>query len=212
MFDSILKGLFLGFSAYAVGKCMDMFISVTSLIEVERNIPILYSLGKKKIKENLLIISPIVYSFVDKYLLDHYTKFIDIKKVVLLLLVHHIGYYVMHKVMHKVSSFKCFHLLHHEFDFYMVPSIGNAVSNEEFLMAYVSPFVIGAYLLKPNEVTFIIPIMIISVFNNVIHCKEFEHIRWSKYLVSPAQHLEHHKIRNKHYSAPLLNLDYFLEK
>ena len=37
MFDSILKGLFLGFTADAVGKCMDMFISVTSLIEVESN-------------------------------------------------------------------------------------------------------------------------------------------------------------------------------
>ena len=86
--------------------------------------------------------------------------------------------------MHTIVYLRKYHDFHHKFDKYIIPSIGNAVSTEEYLIAYVSPFVIGAYLFHPNEISFVIPIGLISVFNNIIHCSELRGITF-KYISFP---------------------------
>ena len=48
----------------------------------------------------------------------------------------------------------------------------------------------------------------ISFFNLIIHTPEFEHYPWIPIMVSPNNHITHHKINKKHYAAPILNLDY----
>lgn len=213
MLWSLFKGFILGYTAYIIGVHMDNTVALSSLKEVMTNYPkkLIFD-AYNKISLNMLIISPGIYAVIDQYLLTHDNYYIYFDKVFLLLLIHHIGYYIAHRSMHKISFLKKYHDFHHEFDKYLIPSLGNAVSTTEFLLAYISPFVIGAIIVRPNEVTFVIPIASISIFNNIIHCKEFEHIQWPKYLVSPAQHIKHHQIRDKHYAAPILNLDYFCEK
>ena len=99
---------------------------------------------------------------------------------------------------------------HHQYDKILLPSIGNAVSTMEFISAYLLPFIIAAYFLRPNEISFIIPIGIIGLLNIVIHCKELEDLPWAALFVSPKNHIEHHEVRTKHYAAPTINWDYIV--
>ena len=209
---SLGKGFCLGFFAYFLGFLMDLTISQKSMLLILEKTPKLFIEGYKKCQFNLMLLSPIVYSFTDQYLLTHENNIINISKVIYLTLIHHFGYYAVHKSMHKIDTLRKFHDFHHKFDKILCPSIGNAVSTVEFTAAYVCPFICGAILVKPNEITFVIPIALISVFNNLIHCRELKNVPWPAFLVSPKQHLEHHEVRSKHFSAPILNLDYFLEK
>ena len=43
-----------------------------------------------------------------------------------------------------------------------------------------------------------------------VHTPEFETVPWVKWLVSPRNHIQHHKKRNCHYASPTLNIDYIL--
>lgn len=208
---SLLKGFCLSSFTYYLGMYMDVFISKNSFHEMIKEIPDLYKEATTKIQQNLLILSPLIYSIVDQTLLDHSSSTIQPVKTICILLTHSVGYYIVHKSMHNIVYLRKYHNFHHKFDKHIIPSIGNAVSTEEYLIAYICPFVIGAYLFHPNEISFVIPIGLISVFNNIIHCSELRGFIWPVYFVSPDQHIEHHEVRMKHYSAPIINLDYFLE-
>ena len=208
---SLGKGFCLGFAAYLVGFVMDLTISQSSFLSMMKEIPKQTIEAYKTIQTNLLLISPVVYMVNDQYLINHETSSVNYTHVVMLLLIHHIGYYVVHRSMHQIKMLRKYHDYHHEFVKHLCPSIGNAVSFPEFTLAYILPFITGAYLITPNEITFIIPIGFISVFNNIIHCKELRDLPWSPFLVSPNMHIKHHEIRNKHFSAPILNLDYLIE-
>ena len=211
-FGSLIKGFVLAGVSYGIGMIMDISISRNAWYEMIKEIPELYTSAITKIQQNMLIISPLIYSVIDQTLIDHSTSTVQPIKTTSILLIHSFGYYIIHKSMHTISILRHYHEFHHKFDKYMIPSIGNAVSTEEFLLAYISPFIVGAYILRPNEISFVIPIGLISIFNNIIHCKELRGIKWCKYFVSPDQHIEHHETRMKHYSAPILNLDYYLER
>ena len=114
--------------------------------------------------------------------------------------------------MHTNSQLYKYHKFHHKFDKVLIPSIGNAVGAVEFLSAYILPFIISVFILKPTEVTFIIPITLISIFNLIIHCRELKHIRLGKYLIDTEKHMTHHIERDKHYAAPILDLDVILDR
>ena len=70
MFISFLKGLCLGGVAYTIGFIMDITISKKSFNQIVANIPLLYQQALSKIQTNMLIISPVIYSVIDHYLLD----------------------------------------------------------------------------------------------------------------------------------------------
>ena len=211
MWSSLIKGLCLGSVAHALGFIMDITISKFSFDEIIKEIPLLYQKALHKIQMNMLVISPIVYTLTDQYLIDHTTNRIQIKNIMTILTIHGVGYYSVHRAMHQIQFLRKYHYFHHLFDKHIMPSIGNAVSIEEFLIAYITPFIIGAYVTTPSEISFVIPITLISIFNNIIHCRELENVYWYKYFVSPKQHIMHHQVRDKHYAAPILNLDYFIE-
>ena len=211
-YNSLGKGFFLGFFAYLLGFIMDTTISNSSFLKIMEKTPKLMIEAYQKIQINLLVISPVIYMVNDHFLINHENNLINYRHVSSLLLIHHIGYYLIHKSMHQIRFLRCYHDFHHLFNKVLCPSIGNAVSHTEFLFAYVLPFVMGGYIIKPNEITFVIPIGLISVFNNIIHCNELRNVPWLPFLVSPDMHIKHHEIRDKHFSAPILNLDYFIEK
>ena len=208
---SLGKGFCLGFAAYIMGFSMDVSISQSSFLSMMKEISTQSIHAYYTIQMNLLVISPLVYMVNDKYLIDHKTSSINYRHGVMLLLIHHIGYYIVHRSMHQIEMLRKYHDYHHEFVKHLCPSIGNAVSHSEFLFAYILPFIIGAYLIRPNEITFILPIGFISLFNNIIHCKELRYLPWLPFFVSPNMHIKHHEIRNKHFSAPILILDYLIE-
>ena len=208
---ALLKGFVLGMTAYMLGTIMDFTISIESMREMLHNTPQLFADAIDRIQINLLVISPVIYALTDTFLLDKTTQSFDGFKGVGVLCVHHIGYFVAHKTMHQIPALRKFHEFHHQYETFIIPSVGNAVSSGEFLIAYVAPFILGAAIIRPNEITFMIPIGAISVFNNIIHCKELRYIKWSPFLVSPDQHLEHHEHRAKHFAAPILNIDYLID-
>lgn len=206
---SFLKGITLGSFVTFLGFFFDMNFSRKSYKKLLEQKEDLLDKAIPAIQFNLMIIGPTAYGFIDYFFLEHSYN-IQPVNILSILCIHSVGYYVSHYAMHKSTYLYRLHKFHHEFDKVLIPSIGNAVSKGEFIIAYMTPFITSAYILRPNEISFVIPIGIISVMNLIIHCKEFENIKWSKYFVSPKNHIMHHEIRNKHFSAPTINIDYFL--
>lgn len=208
---SLLKGISIGTSVCLVSFILDRTYCNKSFQQVYNTFPKLYVDGITANLYNMMIIGPITFSIVNVNFIHHNTTNIQVIYVLQLVLVHNCLYYVAHYYMHKPFLYSI-HKFHHTYDNILLPSFGNAVSSKEFFIAYLSPFIIGAKLLNPNEPTFILSISIISFFNMIIHCNELENIKWFKIFVSPKQHIQHHKVKNKNYAAPLINIDYILSK
>lgn len=208
---SVGKGFTLGSSLCILSLYMDTTISHKSYKKIKKYRPHLYLRGIIMVQANLMLVSPIMYGIVDMALLTHSHEF-QWFNIYATLVIHCIGYYCAHYYMHKVRWLYTFHEFHHEFDKLVLPSVGNAVSVAEFCFAYASPFIVSAYILQPNETSFIVPIGIIGILNMVIHTQEFENIPWMEWFVSPREHIQHHKKRTGHYAAPTLNIDYFLQE
>jgi hypothetical protein len=204
---SYIKGLTISGSVYTLSQHMDTTISLKSLENMRDNSPELYADGQDAIIMNLIIISPILYTFVDQVILDH-TKTFSLFKFSGLLLFQNIGYFFAHREMHRNKSLYWMHHFHHLYEKdLIIPSIANAVSAYEFIIAYASPIVLGGLLLNVNEIEFAMAIETISVFNLLIHTRELQNKQWIPGMVSPRKHIEHHRVRNKNYAAPLLDID-----
>lgn len=209
MFFSFFKGLFLGSLVLVSSYVADNTISKSSTDKIKKEYNDLYNQAYNSLLINMILISPIIYSCVDFFLLDHNKIWyiIQFDKIGIILIIENIGYYLVHRSFHEIKSLYKYHSFHHQFDKILVPSLGNAVSKEEYILAYLIPFVIGAGLTNPNEISFVIPLLIIATLNMMIHCSELNNIKYPFFLVSPENHFEHHQVRTKHYAAPLINID-----
>jgi len=208
---SFFKGVMLGSSVCILGYYLDYNYCIKSQTKLINDKPKQFIEAHYYITTNLLVITPTIYVFVDNLFLEKKWMF-NFYKYLAILLTHNLCYFFIHKEMHRNSKLKYIHKFHHEFDDVLTPSIGNAVTHSEFLIAYVFPFVFSAYLYKPTEITFIVAVGTISLLNIVIHTIELKDVIWIPGFVSPKKHIIHHKERNKHYSAPLLDLDEVSEK
>lgn len=207
---SIGKGFILSGFIYLLGEFMDNTIgreSYNTILETKRET---YDTGKKYVQQNLLFISPIAYSFVDYNMLQHNMSF-SFFKFIGLIFIENIGYYCAHLEMHNNLMLYWIHKFHHKFDVITIPSIAHAVTHYEFLLAYLSPLIVGAFILEPSELEFSMAILMISISNLFIHTHELKNVRWIPGLVSPFHHIEHHNLRNKHYAAPILNIDKIMD-
>ena len=205
------KGFLLGGFMFMLGVIFDRTISKNTMEKLHHDHFQLCLNALHAIQTNLLVISPVIYAGVDQTLLTHESYMLQPIRFMGMLSIHSLGYYVVHFCMHKNMNLYKYHKFHHEFDHLLMPSIGNAVSIPEYLSAYVAPFIMGAYILRPNETTFASSIGLIAFMNLIIHCQEMEHVPWLSFFVSPKNHIEHHKVRLKHYAAPTINVDYLLE-
>jgi len=203
---SFYKGFLMGFIILKLSKILDNTISIQSkhmLIQKDRQ---LFKKSLTMNRINLLFVGPIFYIFIKEMFLVDEINF-SISHYLYMLLIHNLGYFIVHKQMHTNKYLKSIHFFHHQFDKILIPSIGNAVSVREFILAYLFPFVIGAFILNPSEISFFSSLFTISVLNMLIHSNELRNMKWLKYLVSPKNHIFHHEKREKHYSAPLINFD-----
>ena len=204
--DPLIEVFKLSLFTVFFGVFLDTTISISTTLEIIKKDPKLYFRGLIANYINLLFLSPIYYVFAYNLLLNIYNNSFNVYKYLGLILVHCLGYYQMHKLMHLNSNFKWMHNFHHEF-ILTVPSSGNAVSIYEFQVAYVLPFLVGAILLNPSPVDFKYSIFTISCFNLLIHTKELEKLKFPFFLVSPNDHITHHKTRSDTYAAPIINID-----
>jgi sterol desaturase/sphingolipid hydroxylase (fatty acid hydroxylase superfamily) len=207
---SYIKGLFLGSFIFLLGRTADISISADSYFKLMKENEYLLRKGLNASFFNLVCVGPVVYCFVDYFLIDKTFTFY-FSQMISILSIHSVGYYLTHRAFHENKSIYKYHSFHHKFDNILVPSIGNAVSIQEFFLAYMFPFILGAYAIYPTEISFISAVGLISIFNLIIHTKELEDIQYLDFLVSPKKHITHHKVKKKHYAAPIMDLDYILE-
>ena len=60
------------------------------------------------------------------------------------IVVIHSGLYAfIHRCMHRICAFRGMHVPHHKFDA-VTSSVANAVTVDEFIVAYIVPFIVGA--------------------------------------------------------------------
>ena len=207
---SYIGGIELGLTTLGTGIFMDNTISKNSLKDIKSNSNDLYNQGMVKVFSNLLIIGPIYYLGIDKFVIsDHYSN-VNIIETFNIVLIHSFGYYCSHRLMHRSDLFRKYHNFHHKFNETLIPSISNAVSLPEFTFAYMTPFIIGALVVDPNINSYNFGILIVSCMNLVIHTPELVNIKYNNLFVSPKTHLNHHQGKNikSTYSAPTFNLEY----
>ena len=130
------------------------------------------------------------------------------------ILVHALSYYHVHKSFHTFPGLYKYHRYHHRFNTHVPPVSANAVSGVEYLLAYVVPFALAAFLVKPNVPEFQLAIGVISFCNLLIHTPSLEELSKRLWPVfsSTHRHIEHHKRLNVNYAAPTLNIDWFVKQ
>lgn len=206
-------GFELGAITLGTGLLLDTTISSKSRQQLQKHSPQLLKEGLQTSTTNLLIVGPTYYYGVDKLtLLSDGVGSIP-PEIFSLVFIHSLGYYSVHRLMHRSDLFRKYHSFHHQFNETLIPSIGNSVSISEFTFAYMFPFVLGVLIVNPTPESFNIAIIIVSLMNLVIHTPELGNINWSEWLVSPETHLRHHRGQNiqKTYSAPTLNWEYIYD-
>ena len=212
---SYLEGFDIGIATVLLGIIMDTTISRKSLLKFWENDKNLFISCYKTVFLNILLMGPIIYKIAKEVIIKNdINNHFMMKEFVPLVIIHNIGYYALHYLMHKNPNFRKWHDYHHKFINPIFPTVGNAVSMEEFLFVYVLPFLVGAVIVNPNINNFRSSIGLISFLNLTIHCEELRDIKYPPFIVSPLDHTEHH---HKNYgskdtfAAPLIKIDSMLK-
>jgi sterol desaturase/sphingolipid hydroxylase (fatty acid hydroxylase superfamily) len=71
--------------------------------------------------------------------------------------------------MHKIVAFRPIHKAHHQYKNIVLPSNDNAVSANEFLFAYMLPFVTGCVFFRPTSFGLMWATLIVSGFKLLVH-------------------------------------------
>lgn len=203
-----IKGLHLGTYTYLFSHILDHTISKENTFELIKKNPILFNQGITSNFLNLIGLTPFYYIFVDNFLILDKTMYIQPLKIFNILLLHNFLFYFSHLSFHIFKPLRFIHHFHHKFN-KPIPSNGNAVSVAEYNIAYVLPFLVGAFIFKPNDLSFRITIAIIGFLNSLIHCIPLYNLNIGKIFITTGHHIDHHDTRDSKYAAPLFNIDYF---
>ena len=205
-----IKGLHLGTYTYMFSHILDHTISQNDTLQLIKKNPLLFSQCARSNFLNLIGVTPFYYIFVDNFLLYDNTIIIQPLKIISILLIHNFLFYIAHFSFHNFKPLAFIHHFHHKFN-KPIPSSGNAVSLNEYNIAYVLPFLIAAFLIKPNDISFRASIAIIGFLNSLIHCIPLYNLSIGNLFIKPGDHIEHHEKRTVKYAAPLLNIDLFVD-
>ena len=138
-------------------------------------------------------------------------------QVLITIVIHSLCFYHVHKILHTIPKLYKWHKFHHLFNTLVTPITANAVSPVEYALGYLAPFCVSMLLLRATETSLWISIQVISMFNLIMHTPKLQYIYDKdqllvpKWMVSTADHLEHHKRLNCHYAAPTLDIDYLAD-
>jgi len=127
---------------------------------------------------------------------------------------HNVIYYFIHREFHENPSWYKYHKLHHRYNAHVPPSAANAVSIEEYIIAYITPTVLCTVIIPTDVWSFTTTVQIMSILNIAVHTPKLEALseKWlPSWWVSSHDHLEHHRKLNCHYASPSLNIDNLLE-
>eukprot|EP00986_Skeletonema_menzelii_P012181 scaffold6609_cov141-Skeletonema_menzelii.AAC.3 len=133
----------------------------------------------------------------------------QIFSIVAFLAIENTWYYLAHMAMHTPYWM---HRFHHKFNVVVLPSSASAVSVPEFILAYMAPFVVGAFLGGTDKTSAIIAAMIVMAANFFIHTPALEEAMSSLpwIFVRPSDHFAHHRQLTCNYGAPIFSIDRIL--
>lgn len=151
---------------------------------------------------NLLILGPVVYAHVPTRQLRKQRCMRHILQTFGLVGAHSALYSLVHRAMHKIKVLRAIHDPHHRFKEVVVPSAANAVMPAEFLLAYMTPFMIAAHFAPPSPMALFAAATIVSAFNLIVHTPSATKFASPHWWVHPNTHLAHHLTRAPHYAAP----------
>tara|TARA_B100001996_G_scaffold284216_1_gene224532 strand:- start:4476 stop:5195 length:720 start_codon:yes stop_codon:yes gene_type:complete len=169
---------------------------------------------------NSIVFGPMVYQIVSENFLDsqnHPKKDPIVTSTVhisFIIVIHSGGYWYAHSLMHTRFLWSI-HRFHHTYSNYVTPVVAMAVSPMEYILAYMLPFIVASWAVRPSHLELLISAGIISLCNLIIHSPSLDYL--SKYIpiwwISPEKHLTHHKRSDKsHLSAPTFDIDYLIER
>ena len=146
---------------------------------------------------------------------DNDTHTMAIFRILMVVLLQNIVYYQAHKTFHSSPDLYQYHRFHHRFNMHTPPSAANAVSVVEYMVAYVLPFGGIAALVGATEGDTKMAVVLLSVLNLLVHTPRLDawsNRYWPACLVSPHQHMDHHRKVTVHYASPFLNVDWCVEQ
>ena len=206
MFFLFFKGLLLSTSIYVLGSLMDFVFEINMLYNIIENNNNLYQEMETSLKTNFFLVSPISYVTINTFFVSESSSF-SLVSVFVILVIHNYIYFKLHKAIHHNSKLYKIHLFHHKFDQQIIPSVANAVSVQEFLLLYISPLVPGILITGASESSLVMSVALISVKNLAIHTPKLSLIPKIPYINVPNDHLLHHSVKSRHYSATYFDFD-----
>jgi sterol desaturase/sphingolipid hydroxylase (fatty acid hydroxylase superfamily) len=140
-------------------------------------------------------------------------SFRDVSEILWVLGVHAIGYYQIHKMFHESPRLYRFHKYHHRFNTHVPPSAANAVEFQEYILAYLLPFVVAIVARQTAVENLAIAVWIIGVLNILVHTPKLDGTYdLGQYFVSTENHMDHHRKLKVHYASPTFNIDTLVER
>ena len=151
---------------------------------------------------NLLLVGPFIHAWLTPHLSVCRSHWQRIWKAGGVVLIHSGLYAFIHRCMHRIRALRYIHAPHHRFDEDVTSSVANAVSADEFLLAYMLPFAVGAWIVRADTVCLNIATAVVSAANLMVHSPHLSNVTLPQIFVHPKDHLEHHRTRCRKYAAP----------
>lgn len=137
----------------------------------------------------------------------------DVSEIIWVLGVHGVCYYQVHKMFHESPRLYRYHKYHHRFNTHVPPSSANAVEYQEYILAYLLPFVVAILIRDTAAENLAKAAWIIGIANILVHTPNLEGTYdFGQYFVSTENHMDHHRKLKVHYGSPTFNIDTLVEK
>ncbi len=168
----------------------------------------LHAAGLRATIINHLVLGPIFYYITLRYCCTQrkLTLLQQAFAVFNFLVIENILFCLGHTVMHT-RQFYWMHRFHHRFNTIVLPSSASAVSTSEFVCAYMTPFVVAAWVASCDRSSAVNAASIVILANLIIHTPSLEKLNYPWLLVSPSDHLAHHRQLTGNYSAPIFHCE-----
>lgn len=216
MENLLYDGLFISLSTLSITFILDVIsvYYVTNLLKTSSGRKLYLNSIIMNIFNNL-ILGTLAYIVFVNYFENTNEKSIFgmIMDCLCLLLIQSLGYYYVHILMHT-KRFYFIHKFHHQYADIVIPMSANSVSILEYLLAYLTPFILGIIIVQPNRLPLKVAICMVSYCNLLIHTPWLEDVSKKylpKFMVTTSDHLEHHLKSKTKYAAPIINWDYINE-
>ncbi|EOD15232.1 hypothetical protein EMIHUDRAFT_245919 [Emiliania huxleyi CCMP1516] len=216
--ELLYEGLLVAGSIFLAAALLELTVvdTVRSILKSKNGVE-LYAKAWLYNVVNHCMLAPIVYAVGVRLFASPSIQFTPAERVLhyaSCVAIHSAGYYCTHRAMHTKTLYWA-HKYHHRFNVHICPIAASAVTQVEYMFAYLIPFIIAGVLMQPVPMeTIAVAGLAIGHINNLIHTPWLESLShrvvpWIG--VSTADHFDHHRKLTTNYAAPTINVDRLLK-